>query len=130
MRRQFAVFLVRWLLNSFGLWIAVRLLGEGAHGNHLSENAEMFLVAGFVFSLLNTILRPVMIILSLPVIVVTLGLFILVINGVMVWLVMEMVPGISMTFLSAIFAGMLLSLINYIVSSALELQLIKEKEDN
>ena len=128
MRRQFAVFLVRWLLNSFGLWIAVRLLGTGAHGNGISENAEVFLLAGFVFSLLNSILRPVMIVLSLPVIVVTLGLFILVINGVMVWAVVHMVPGISMPFLNAIFAGMLLSLINYIVSSALELQLIKEKE--
>lgn len=128
MRRQFAVFIVRWILNSFGLWIAVRLLGTGEAVSHVDESVGIFLLAGFVFSLLNTVVRPIIVILSLPAILLSLGLFIVVINGLMVWMALQMTPGLSMTFLNSIFAGMLLSLINYIVSSALELQVIKEKE--
>lgn len=128
MRQQLAVFTVRWILNSFGLWVAVRLLGNGISTEQIDESVPMFLLAGLVFSLLNTLLRPIVIILSLPAILVTLGLFILIVNGTMVWLALQLTPGLSMTFLNSIFAGMLLSLINYIVSSALELQVIKKKE--
>ncbi|QHN43027.1 phage holin family protein [Candidatus Mycosynbacter amalyticus] len=129
MRRQFAVFIVRWLLNSFGLWVAVRLLGTGVSDQQIDESIWLFLLAGLVFSILNTLLRPVVIILSLPAILVTLGLFIFIVNGFVVWLAIQLTPGLEMTFLNSIFAGMLLSLINYIVSSALELQVIKKREE-
>jgi len=128
MRQQLAVFIVRWILNSFGLWVAVRLRGSGVSIEQVDNSVAVFLLAGLVFSLLNTILRPIIIILSLPAILLTLGLFILVVNGAMVWLALQLTPGLSMTFLNSIFAGMLLSLVNYIVSSALELQVIKKKE--
>ena len=107
MEKQFAVFVVRWLLNSFGLWIAVRLLGTG----DIIHNSEVgiYLSAGLVFSILNSILRPVLVILSLPAI-------------------LQLVPGLHLTFLSSIFAGMLLSLINYIVSSAQELRRLNNKK--
>ncbi len=129
MRQQLAIFTVRWLLNSFGLWVAVRLLGAGVTEQQVDESVALFLLAGLVFSLLNTLLRPIIIILSLPAILVTLGLFIIVVNGLMVWLALQMTPGLSMTFLNSIFAGMLLSLINYIVSAALELQITKKREE-
>lgn len=129
MRRQFAVFIVRWLLNSFGLWVAVRLLGTGVTDRQIDESVGLFLLAGLVFSLLNTLLRPIVIILSLPAILLTLGLFIFIVNGFVVWLAIQLTPGLEMTFLNSIFAGMLLSLINYIVSSALELQVIKKREE-
>lgn len=129
MRRQFAVFVVRWLLNSFGLWVAVRLLGSGVSDRQIDESIGLFLLAGLVFSVLNTVLRPVIIILSLPAILISLGLFIVIVNGLMVWMALQMTPGLSMTFLNSIFAGILLSLINYIVSSALELQVIKKREE-
>lgn len=129
MRQQFFVFLLRWLLNSFGLWIAVRLLGSGLDTSQIDGNYGVFLLAGLIFSLLNTIIRPIVIILSLPAILLTLGLFILVVNGLMVYLSIKLVPGLSMTFLNSIFAGMILSLINYIVSSALELQIINKRKE-
>lgn len=127
MRQQLAIFTVRWMLNSFGLWVAVRLLGTGLSYQQVDDGVVLFLLAGLVFSLLNTLLRPIVIILSLPAIMLTLGLFILVVNGLMVWLAIQMTPGLSMTFLSSIFAGMLLSLINYIVSAALELQITRKR---
>lgn len=128
MKQQFAAFLLRWILNSFGLWIAVRLLGSGYSDTQIDASTGIFLLAGLVFSILNTLLRPIIIILSLPAILLTLGLFIVVVNGLMVYLALKMVPQLQMSFLNSILTGMLLSLINYIVSSALELQLSKKKE--
>lgn len=121
MRRQFAVFLIRWILNSFGLWIAVRLLGTGYDGTQVDSGYAVFLIAGLIFSIINSVLRPIIIILSLPAILVTLGLFILVVNGLMVYISLKLTPGLQMTFLNSIFTGIILSLINYIVSSVLEL---------
>ena len=129
MRRQLALFSLRWLLNSFGLWIAVRLLGTGVPVADIDNSVGIFLLAGFIFSILNTLLRPLVVILSLPAILITLGLFVLIVNGLMVWLALQMTPGLEMTFLNSIFAGMLLSLINYIVSSALELQVLRKREE-
>jgi putative membrane protein len=129
MKQQFFVFLLRWLLNSFGLWIAVRLLGSGYSSDQVDASISIFLLAGLIFSLLNSIIRPIVIILSLPAILLTLGLFIIVVNGLMVYLSLKMVPDLSMSFLNSIFAGMILSLINYIVSSALELQIINKRRE-
>ncbi len=128
MRQQFFIFVIRWLLNSFGLWIAVRLLGSGYSESVIDTSVGVFLLAGCIFSFFNAVIRPIVIILSLPAILVTLGLFIIVVNGLMVYLSLKIVPGLSMTFVNSIFAGMILSLINYIVSSTLELQLIKKRE--
>lgn len=121
MKKQFAVFLVRWILNSFGLWLAVRLLGTGYSEAQFEQGLGIFLVAGLIFSVINSILRPIIIILSLPAILVTLGLFILIVNGLMVYISLKLTPGLQMTFVNSIFTGIILSLINYIVSSVLEL---------
>ena len=124
MKRQFATFLLRWILNSVGIWVAVRLLGN--------ENTEMtsawtFMTAGLIFSLVNSILKHIITILALPAILFTLGLFTLVVNGLMVYISLALAPGISMTFVHSIIAGIILSLVNYIIGSALVLQQ-EEKE--
>ena len=124
MKRQLATFLLRWVLNSVGIWVAVRLLGN--------ENTEMtsvwtFMTAGLIFSLVNSVLKPIITILALPAILLTLGLFTLVVNGLMVYISLALAPGISMTFVHSIIAGIILSLVNYIIGSALVLQQ-EEKE--
>ncbi len=121
MRRQFAIFLLRWLLNSFGLWIAVRLLGTGYSDAQVDGGTAVFLLAGLIFSVINTVLRPIIIILSLPAILLTLGLFILVVNGILVYISLKLAPGLQMTFVNSILTGMVLSLINYIVTSVIVL---------
>lgn len=128
MKKQFAVFVLRWILNSFGLWIAVRLLGTDISTEAIDASYGIFLLAGFIFSILNSIVRPLIVILSLPAILLTLGLFVFIVNGFMVWLTLQMTPQLEMTFLNSIFAGMLLSLINYIVSAALELKALEKEE--
>jgi len=119
MNKKLSVFIVRWLLNSLGLWVAVRLLGTGYHTIGVSIGIVGFLTAGLVFSIVNSVLKPFIVILSLPAILLSLGFFMLVVNGLMVYVSLNLAPGISMTFLNSIFTGMLLSLINYIVSAAL-----------
>ena len=128
MKRQFFVFVIRWVLNSIGLWIAVRILGTGYNDGNLVVSTGAFLTAGLIFSIINTILRPIVIILSLPAILLTLGLFTIVVNGFMVYVSLKLSPDLSMTFWHSVLTGIILSLVNYIVSSALELQYARHQE--
>lgn len=118
MKNNLIVFIVRWLFNSLGLWVAVRLLGTGYDNIHVSVSLTGILIAGLIFSVVNTVLKPFIVILSLPAILLTLGLFMIIVNGLMVYISLSLAPDISMTFLNSIFTGMLLSLVNYIVSAA------------
>lgn len=122
MKKQFTVFLLRWLLNSFGLWIAVQLFGTGYSDSQINESAWVFLFAGLIFSIVNAILKPIIVILSLPAILLTLGLFTFIVNGFMVYISLALAPGLRMTFLYSIITGIVLSLVNYIVSSVIELR--------
>lgn len=122
MKQQFVVFLIRWVLSSFGLWIAVRLLGTGHENVDVTAGFWGFLLAGLIFSLINSLLKPVAVILSLPAILLTLGLFMLIVNGALVYISLAIAPGISMTFFNSILTGIILSLINYIVSAAVEVR--------
>jgi putative membrane protein len=122
MKRQFLVFLIRWVLSSLGLWVAVQLFGTGYETADVTLTAWSFLTAGLIFSIINSILKPIAVIFSLPAILLTLGLFMLIVNGVMVYISLKLAPGLSMSFANSILTGMLLSLVNYIVSAALELR--------
>lgn len=119
MKSQFGLFLIRWLVNSLALWVAIRILSTGDFASS-SAGIATFLLAGLLFSLANAILRPVIVILSLPAILLTLGLFTLVINGIMVYLALLLVPSIKVTFIGAILAGMIISLTNYVFSGIME----------
>ena len=129
MKRQFLVFLVRWVLNAFGLWIAVRIFGTGYSDQQINDGFIVFLIAGLIFSLINAILRPIAMILALPAILLTLGLFTFIVNGLMVYISLKLAPGLQMTFWHSILTGLVLSLINYIVSSALELEYMRAREE-
>lgn len=122
MKQQILVFITRWLLSSFGLWIAVRLLGSGYQNVEITAGVGGFLLAGFIFSVVNSVLKPLAVILSLPAILLSLGLFMLVVNGALVYLTVLVSPGISMSFFNSILTGIILSLINYIVSAAVEIR--------
>lgn len=122
MQQQFFVFLVRWALNSVGLWIAVRLLGTGYENVEVTAGFWGFVLAGLIFSLVNSIFKPLAVILSLPAILLTLGLFVLIVNGTLVYVSLLIAPGISMSFFNSILTGIILSLVNYIVSAAVEIR--------
>ena len=122
MKQQLFVFIVRWVLNSFGLWVAVRLFGTGYENVEVTAGTWGFLLAGLIFSVVNSILKPLAVIFSLPAILLTLGLFMLVVNGALVYLSLAIAPGVAMSFFNSILTGIVLSLINYIVSAVVEIR--------
>lgn len=122
MQQQLFVFLVRWALNSLGLWLAIRLLGTGYNNIDVTAGFWGFVLAGLIFSIVNSLFKPLLVILSLPAILVTLGLFTIIVNGILVYFSLMLSPGISMSFGNSIITGIILSLVNYIVSVAIELR--------
>lgn len=118
MSRQLVVFCIRWMLISLGLWVASRLLGSSFHDTGATTGT--FLIAGLVLSLVNSILKPIVVVLSLPAILLTLGLFMLIVNGLMVYLALKLVPGLEVTFWGAVLTGMIISLINYVITGIMD----------
>lgn len=111
-------FLVRWLVCSLGLWIAAGLLSNSINYTH---GFGVIVVAGLLLAILNTVLKPILVILSLPAIVLTLGLFMMVINGATVYLVSKLYTALHVTnFWAAIFAGVVIGLVNFLVSAILK----------
>jgi len=127
MKQQFFVFIVRWALNTFGLWVAVKLLGTGYPDVGVSAGFWGFMLAGIIFSIVNSLLKPLLVILSLPAILLTLGLFAVVVNGLLVYISLKIAPGLSMSLINSIITGIILSLINYIVSVAIEIRTGKSR---
>ncbi len=127
MKRQFFGFFVRWMLNSLGLWIAVKLFGTGY--TETPEGMMVFLIGGLIFSIINALLKPVVVILSLPALMLTLGLFMLVVNGFLVYIALKLSPGFDMKFTYAILTGIVISLVNYIVSNVIDLRYMRTKEE-
>ena len=119
MKQQILVFLIRWALNALGLWVAVRILGTGIDNVDVTAGSWGFVLAGLIFSIFNSLFKPLLVIVSLPVILLTLGLFTIIVNGVLVYFSLALSPGISMSFGNSIITGIILSLVNYIVSVAI-----------
>lgn len=110
-------FLVRWLVCSLGLWIAAGLLRSGIE----YEGTLVIIIAGLILAVINAIIRPIVVLLSLPAILFTLGVFMIFINGFMVYLVSSLYPSLHITsFWIAILAGMIIGLVNYLVTAILE----------
>lgn len=75
------------------------------------------LVAAFLLGIVNAIVRPVLVFLTLPITVLTLGLFLLIINGLMLWLVAALVGGFHVNgFWGAVLGSILISLVSWILS--------------
>jgi putative membrane protein len=118
MNRPFTRFLIRWLVSSLGLWIAAGLLSDSiSYGGSIG----VIIIAGLVLAIINVFIRPIVVILSLPAIMLTLGLFMIVVNGFMVFLASKLYGSLEVTnFWAAILAGMVIGLVNYLVTAILE----------
>jgi putative membrane protein len=118
MKRPFSRFLIRWFVCSLGLWISANLLGGRiTYGNR----AVVIVISGLILAIVNAVIKPLVVILSLPAILITLGLFMIVINGLMVLLVSKLYSSLHVTnFLAAMLAGMVIGLVNYLVTAIME----------
>ena len=110
-------FLLRLIINAAALWVAIQIVpGIDFHG----RAASLFLVA-LVFGLLNASVRPLLKLLSLPLLIVTLGIFIFVINAMMLmltsWVSGFLDLGFSVTgFWPAFLGGLVISVVSLMLS--------------
>ena len=105
-------FLIRMLISAAGLWIASVLIP----GMDISGMGTL-LAAAFLLGLVNALVRPVLIFLTLPLTILTLGLFLLVINAAMLGLVAWLLPGFVLGgFFPALFGSLIVSVISWCAS--------------
>ena len=119
MQKQFLFFVLRWTLNGFGLWVAASLLG-GIQSSDGWSVVLTFLLAGLLLTVANALLKPILLILSLPAIALSLGLFTLIVNGFLIWLVGLVVPDLELSFWSAVAAGIIISILNFVFTLLIE----------
>jgi putative membrane protein len=106
-------FLIRVVINTLAIVLAGALLPGIRVDSFLSA-----LAAGLLLGLVNAVVRPVLLILTLPITLLTLGLFILVLNGLCFWLVASLVAGVHVAgFWSAVLGALLVSLVSWLVSA-------------
>ena len=118
MNRPIYRFLTRWLVCSLGLWIAANFLSSSiTYDNKL----RVIIVAGLVLAIINIVIKPILIIFSLPALLFTLGFFMIIINGATVFIASKLYSPLHVhNFWAAVFAGMVIGLVNYLVTAILE----------
>lgn len=105
-------FLVRWLITALGLWVADQLLPGIAF-----TSTGALIVSALVLGFVNALVRPILIVLTFPLTILTLGLFILIVNGISLALAAWLVPGFAITGLwSATWGAIIVSLTSWVAS--------------
>lgn len=123
MKRQFVQFLIRWGLNAAGLFVAAHFLP----GVTYQDQWHVLLVAALVLSIVNAFVKPFVVILALPALLLTLGIFSIVVNGLMVYLAHILYrPFQVSSFGTAILAGLIVGLINYILTRLFDLKKLEQ----
>lgn len=104
-------FLLHWLVVALSLWFAAYIVP----GVRIASGPTL-LIAALVLGLVNAIVRPVLTIITLPLTILTLGLFYLVVNGLAFMLASSLVPGFTVdSFGSAVLGALVVSVISWII---------------
>ncbi|MFN3521699.1 MAG: phage holin family protein [Phenylobacterium sp.] len=102
-------FIIRAAFGALGLWLAAQLLS----GVNVSSTTVL-IIAAVLLGLVNAVIRPIVVILTLPFTIITLGLFLLVVNAAMIGLVAAVIPGFSVDGLgSGIMAAIITGLVSW-----------------
>lgn len=108
-RQQFATFWLRWFACNFGMWFCITTFGTYDDNTY---GAWLFVVAGLVFSLINAIVKPFVTIFALPLIILTVGLFTVIVNAAMFALTIWLLPNVSMQFWGVVASTFVMSVVN------------------
>ena len=107
-----AGFILRGLVAALGLWAATEMLS-----GFTINSATTLILAGLLLGLVNAIVRPFALLLSLPALIFTLGLFLLVVNAAMLGLVALLLPGFHIAgFWTAVGGALIVSIVSWIGS--------------
>jgi putative membrane protein len=105
-------FLVRWLINAVAILLAAYLIPGIAVSDPLA-----ILAAAALLGVLNALIRPVFILLTLPINILTLGLFTLIINGLLLWMVSGLIKGFFIQgFWTAVLGALVISLFSWSIN--------------
>jgi putative membrane protein len=108
--------IVRWILLACALLLVAQL-----YPGVVVQGFGAALIAAFVLGLLNTLLRPILVLLTLPVTLITLGLFLFVINAAMFWAAARVLDGFSVTgFAAALIGSLIYSVLGLVIDAAVE----------
>lgn len=118
-------FLLKVIINAVAIWLATLLLSglEVVGGDSDGERVLVFLVVALVFGIVNTVVKPIVKLLSLPLYILTLGLFTLVVNAAMLllvgWLSEQTEYGLRIdSFWTALVGGLIISVVSFVLSLA------------
>jgi len=116
-------FVLRVLINAAAIWLATQLLDglEVVGGDDTTTRVIVFLVVALVFGLVNAIIKPIVKIVSLPLYILTLGLFTLVVNALMImltgWLSEMTEYGLRVDgFWTALVGGLIIGVVSFLIS--------------
>ena len=113
--------LLRLLINAAALWVATRVVP----GISFTGDWRLLLVVALVFGVLNVLVRPILMLLTFPILLVTLGLFTFILNAIMLWLTSAVSSALGLGFHVADFwAAFLGALVVSVVSFGLSLFLM------
>jgi putative membrane protein len=113
MSPKLRVFLQRWVINTVAVMVAANLIRGIDYGGPGS-----LLVASLLLGILNVVLRPLLLLLSLPVVILTLGLFTWVINALLLYFVGQLVKSFHVAdFWSALWGALIISLVSLVLNS-------------
>lgn len=106
-------FLLRFLIAALGLWLAAEIVP----GVHVASVGTL-VVAALLLGIVNAVVRPVLVLLTLPITLITLGLFLFVVNAAMLGLVALFLPGFTITgFFPALLGGLVVSVVSWIANA-------------
>jgi putative membrane protein len=106
-------FLIFWGVNTLSLWVADELFDGIAF-----RALESLFISGLLLGVVNSFIKPLLVLLTLPLSVVTLGFFVLVINALMLLLVAWLVPGFVVAgFWSGFIVALFVSVLSFVVNS-------------
>jgi putative membrane protein len=112
MQHPLVRFLLFWALNTLVLWVSAELFASVRF-----DGWSALVISGLLFGIAHAVLKPLLVILTLPITVVTLGLFLLVINALLLLLVAWLVPGFHLAgFWQAVLVGLFISVFSFILN--------------
>jgi len=102
------------ILNALALWVTTLIVpGISFHGSVLT-----LLLAGAIWGLFNLIVRPIAVFISIPLLILTLGLFYFIMNGILLWLASLIIPGYRVDgIVAGILGALLMTVINWAIGA-------------
>lgn len=118
-KTQIFGFILRWIISSLGMYLCITWFGAITASPDMAEftGISLFIVAGLIFSLLNSIIKPIIKLFALPLAILTMGISTVIINTAMVALTVYLLPGVSMELWGMVVSSVIMSFMNGIINT-------------